>query len=80
MRRDNHALGAAWGAVGVEARRNVLTGVEIELAQRLSEKHRSRNWIYRMDDKRRRVALGGDFLIYSENAILIYVVCEILNW
>jgi len=39
---------------GVEARRSVLTGEEIELAQNLSEKHRSRDWIYRMDDKRRR--------------------------
>ena len=43
-------------ALGVEARRSVLTGEEIELAQRLSEKHRSRGWIYRMDDKRRRRA------------------------
>ncbi len=41
-------------ALGVKARRGVLTGEEIELAQRLSEKHRSREWIYRMDDKRRR--------------------------
>jgi len=41
-------------ALGVEARRGVLTDSEIELAQRLSEKHRSREWIYRMDDKRRR--------------------------
>ena len=41
-------------ALGVEARRSVLTGEEIELAQRLSEKHRSREWVYRMDDKRRR--------------------------
>ena len=41
-------------ALGVEARRGVLTDSEIELAQRLSEKHRSRDWIYRMDDKRRR--------------------------
>ncbi|MBC2694333.1 MAG: lipoate--protein ligase family protein [Desulfobacteraceae bacterium] len=41
-------------ALGVEARSSVLTGEEIELAQRLSEKHRSRDWIYRMDDKRRR--------------------------
>jgi len=39
---------------GVEARRSLLTGAEIELAQRLSEKHRGREWIYRMDDKRRR--------------------------
>ena len=43
-------------ALGVEARRSVLTGEEIELAQSLSEKHRSRDWIYRMDDKRRRRA------------------------
>ena len=41
-------------ALGVEARRGVLTDSEIELAQRLNEKHRSRDWIYRMDDKRRR--------------------------
>ena len=41
-------------ALGVEAQRDVLTDSEIELAQRLSEKHRSRDWIYRMDDKRRR--------------------------
>jgi len=41
-------------ALGVEAQRGVLTDSEIELAQRLSEKHRSRDWIYRMDDKRRR--------------------------
>jgi len=41
-------------ALGIEARRGMLTGEEIELAQRLSEKHRSREWIYRMDDKRRR--------------------------
>jgi len=40
--------------LGVEAWSGVLTGAEIELAQRLSEKHRSRDWIYRMDDKRRR--------------------------
>ena len=45
------------GALGVEARRGVLTGAEIEQAQRLCEKHRSRDWIYRMDDKRwRRLA------------------------
>ena len=41
-------------ALGVDARRSVLTGAKIELAQRLNEKHRSRDWIYRMDDKRRR--------------------------
>ena len=41
-------------AMGVEARCSVLTDSEVELAQRLSEKHRSRDWIYRMDDNRRR--------------------------
>jgi len=41
-------------ALGVEAGRSVLTGEEIELAQCLSEKHRSRDWICRMDDKRQR--------------------------
>ena len=41
-------------ALGVETRRGVLTGEEIELARRLSEKHMGRDWIYRMDDKRRR--------------------------
>jgi hypothetical protein len=45
-------------ALGVEARRSVLTGAEIELAQRLNEKHRSIEWIYRMDDKRRRRVAG----------------------
>jgi len=41
-------------ALEVEARRSVVTGEEIGLAKRLSEKHMSRSWIYRMDDKRRR--------------------------
>ncbi len=41
-------------ALGVEARRGALTGAEIKLAQRLNEKHGSRDWIYRMDDKRQR--------------------------
>ena len=41
-------------ALEIEARRGVLAGAETELAQRLSEKHRSRDWVYRMDDKRRR--------------------------
>ncbi len=31
---------------GVEAWCGVLTGEDIELAQHLSEKHRSRDWIY----------------------------------
>lgn len=41
-------------ALGVEAGRSVLTDLEIKLAQRLNEKHKSREWIYRMDNKRRR--------------------------
>ncbi len=41
-------------ALGPEARRSMLTGEEIELAQRLNEKHKSREWIYRMDYERRR--------------------------
>jgi len=41
-------------ALGIGARCSVLTDSEIELTQRLSEKHRSRDWIYRMDDKRLR--------------------------
>lgn len=50
-------------ALGVEARRSVLTGAEIELAQRLNARHRSRDWIFQMDDKRRgrvgAVEMGG---------------------
>ncbi len=41
-------------ALGIESQRGVLTDSEIEVAERLSEKHRSRDWIYRLDDKRRR--------------------------
>ncbi|NOR46763.1 MAG: hypothetical protein GQ533_01770 [Methanosarcinaceae archaeon] len=41
-------------ALGVESQRGVLTDSEIEVAERLSERHRSRDWIYRLDDKRRR--------------------------
>jgi lipoate-protein ligase A len=54
----NHVKGALKrgfeDALGVEARRSALTESEIALARRLSEKHRSREWVYRMDDKRRR--------------------------
>ena len=58
IHQENHVKGIMKrgfeDALGVEARHSVLTGAEIELPQRLNEKHRSRDWIYRMDDKRRR--------------------------
>ena len=41
-------------ALGVESQRGVLTDSETEVAERLSERHRSRDWIYRLDDKRRK--------------------------
>ena len=41
-------------ALGIESQGGVLTNSEIEVAERLSERHRSREWIYRLDDKRRR--------------------------
>jgi hypothetical protein len=60
-------------ALGIEARRGVLMDSEIELAQRLSKKHRSRDWIYRMDDKRRRrVARGGAGIMFSKTFRKLY--------
>lgn len=41
-------------ALGVTAVCGVLTDPEDQLASRLVERHRSRDWIYRMDEKRRR--------------------------
>ena len=42
-------------ALGVKARRSVLMGEKIKLDQRLNEKHLNGDWIYSMDDKRRRL-------------------------
>ncbi|CAD7768557.1 Lipoate-protein ligase A subunit 1 [Candidatus Methanoperedenaceae archaeon GB37] len=41
-------------ALGVTTRDGVLTESEIELAEHLSKRHKSRDWIYRMDNKRRK--------------------------
>ena len=41
-------------ALGVESQRSTLTDSEIELAEQLNERHRSRDWIHRLDDKRRK--------------------------
>ncbi len=41
-------------ALGIKSRRGVLTDSETEVAEQLSDKHRSRDWIYRLDDKRRK--------------------------
>jgi len=41
-------------ALGVGSRRGVLTDMEKEVAEQLSERHRSRDWINRLDDKRRK--------------------------
>ena len=41
-------------ALGVTTVRGALTDSEDLLASRLVDRHRSRDWVYRMDDKRRR--------------------------
>lgn len=41
-------------ALGMTARRGALTKSEIELAKHLSKRHKSRDWIYRLDEKRRK--------------------------
>jgi len=41
-------------ALGVTTVRGALTDSEDLLASRFAERHRSRDWVYRMDDKRRR--------------------------
>lgn len=41
-------------ALGVESERGALTESESQLAEHLSVRHRSRDWIYRLDDKRRK--------------------------
>ena len=41
-------------ALGVESKKGVLTKSEIEISDRLVERHRKHEWIYRMDDKRRK--------------------------
>ena len=43
-------------ALGITLESGVLTESEDWLASRLAERHRNRDWIYRMDDKRRKRA------------------------
>ena len=40
--------------LGITTRHSVLTESEIELAEHLSKRHKNRDWIYRIDDKRRK--------------------------
>ena len=40
--------------LGVTTRRGALTESEIELAEHLCKRHKRRDWIYRLDDKRRK--------------------------
>ena len=65
----------------VDAWCGVLMGEDIELAQHLSEKHRSRDRIYRMDDKRRRRQawvkqkwLGRGRAPYSPKYLVSYII------